>query len=87
MRTWLIAITCVSALMAGGLALAQETKAPAATSQAPRPCRDDVKKFCPDVKAGDGRVGQCLKEHKDELSQTCRDTFKGKAAAKGNSSN
>ncbi len=34
-------------------------------------CAEDVKKLCPGVKAGEGRIVQCLKEHTQELSQTC----------------
>ena len=36
-----------------------------------RACGDDVKKFCADVKAGEGRILQCLKEHRKDLSQGC----------------
>jgi hypothetical protein len=35
------------------------------------PCMDDAKKLCPDVKAGEGRIAACLKEHKDQLSVAC----------------
>ena len=34
-------------------------------------CAEDVKKLCPGVKAGEGRIAQCLKAHATELSQTC----------------
>jgi len=34
-------------------------------------CADDVKKFCSDVKAGEGRILQCLKRHGQDLSQGC----------------
>lgn len=34
-------------------------------------CAEDVKKLCPGIKAGEGRIVQCLKEHAQELSQTC----------------
>ncbi|WHZ14002.1 MAG: hypothetical protein OJF52_000837 [Nitrospira sp.] len=36
-------------------------------------CAEDVKKLCPDVKAGKGRIAQCLKQHAQELSQGCAD--------------
>jgi hypothetical protein len=36
------------------------------------PCMDDAKKLCPDVKAGEGRIAACLKEHKDQLSNACQ---------------
>lgn len=36
-------------------------------------CADDVKKFCAGVKAGEGRIMQCLKAHTQELSPACAD--------------
>ncbi len=36
-------------------------------------CQEDIKKLCNDVPAGKGRVMKCLKRHKDELSQSCKD--------------
>ncbi len=36
-------------------------------------CADDARKLCPDVKAGEGRIAQCLKQHTQELSQGCAD--------------
>ena len=34
-------------------------------------CRGDVRKFCKDVKAGEGRIVECLQQHKGELSPEC----------------
>ena len=34
-------------------------------------CADDVKKLCAGVKAGEGRIMQCLREHTQELSPPC----------------
>jgi hypothetical protein len=34
-------------------------------------CAEDVKKLCSDVKAGEGRILQCLKQHTQDLSQGC----------------
>lgn len=34
-------------------------------------CAEDVKKFCPEVKAGEGRIVQCLKQHAQDLSPNC----------------
>lgn len=36
------------------------------------PCREDVKKFCGDVKPGGGAVVKCMKEHEAKLSEGCR---------------
>jgi len=38
-------------------------------------CGVDYKKFCANVKPGDGRIGKCLMQHKDEISQPCRSFF------------
>jgi len=34
-------------------------------------CMDDLEKFCAQVELGEGRVGTCLLEHKDEVSPAC----------------
>jgi hypothetical protein len=42
-----------------------------AVAEAVRACRPDAQKLCKDVKPGGGRIAQCLKEHKAELSPEC----------------
>ncbi|HYZ88260.1 MAG TPA: cysteine rich repeat-containing protein [Myxococcales bacterium] len=34
-------------------------------------CREDASKFCSGIRPGGGRIGACLKSHKNELSQGC----------------
>ena len=34
-------------------------------------CEDDLMKFCAEVELGEGRVGTCLLEHKDEVTEAC----------------
>jgi hypothetical protein len=36
------------------------------------PCGDDARRFCPDVKAGGGRLVSCLKENEPRLSAACQ---------------
>ncbi len=36
-------------------------------------CHDDALKFCKDVKQGEGRILQCLKEHQNEISPECKE--------------
>ncbi|MBK9293410.1 MAG: hypothetical protein IPM57_03045 [Oligoflexia bacterium] len=36
------------------------------------PCKADAEKFCKDVKPGGGKMRDCLREHKDELSSECK---------------
>ena len=38
-------------------------------------CGEDVKKLCFDVKAGEGRIAQCLKQHTQDLSQGCAEAM------------
>ncbi len=35
-------------------------------------CREDIEKFCKDVKPGEGRIVKCMKEHENELSPGCK---------------
>lgn len=39
-------------------------------------CGDDRKKFCADVRPGDGAIVKCLKSHKSELAPACAATLK-----------
>ncbi len=66
MITGMIAgILCLSA----GGSRAAEIKNPNTGIKA---CADDIKKWCGDVRPGDGRLGKCLYEHLSELSGPCR---------------
>jgi len=35
-------------------------------------CRNDIARFCADVKPGDGRIRECLKAHVTNLSDGCK---------------
>jgi hypothetical protein len=35
-------------------------------------CDTDIQKFCPSVQPGGGRILACLKQHKDEVSDGCK---------------
>ncbi len=41
-------------------------------------CKDDRKKFCKDVKPGEGRIIKCLKEKEAELSPACKEIIASK---------
>jgi golgi apparatus protein 1 len=45
------------------------------------PCKADVKRLCGDIQPGQGRIQECLKAHKDEVSQECKDSIAKKAEA------
>jgi hypothetical protein len=36
------------------------------------PCKADIEKFCKDVKPGQGRIVQCMRQHEGELSSACK---------------
>ncbi len=55
------------ALLAAGAASAQER---GAVREA---CKDDFAKYCPNIEPGGGRIRDCMREHRAELSQTCTD--------------
>ena len=52
---------------------AQHEKMKEAMKDVHEACHDDAEKFCGDVKKGRGRMIKCMKEHKDEVSQSCKD--------------
>jgi len=48
-------------------------------------CKDDVVKFCKDMKPGGGSIMRCLKEHEAELSPACREQMEKRQAKQGQS--
>jgi hypothetical protein len=74
MKTWTLWVIACAA-MAGPLALAQDASTLAAIRAA---CAGDAAKLCAGIQPGGGRVIACLKEHKDALSDQCK-----QAAAQG----
>jgi hypothetical protein len=43
----------------------------AAVSKVQKACSDDVKRFCIDVKPGEGRLLLCMQAHEDKIGPTC----------------
>ena len=60
----------IAVLVAGSLLCACLSQSTLAHEE--HPCKEDIKKFCADVKPGEGRIAKCLKEHKAELSTECK---------------
>src|SRR5271170_4368341 len=46
-------------------------------------CTDDAKKLCADVQPGGGRILACLKDHKDSLSDQCKQAAQKAASISG----
>lgn len=67
---------------AAAFAAQGEVKKPAKEATAVKACKNDIKKFCKDVKPGEGRLGGCLYAKLPKLSHTCK-VFAGHAG-KGN---
>ena len=46
--------------------------APAAAQPAQQACAGDIAAYCAGVAQGEGRIAQCLRSHKDQLSPGCQ---------------
>ncbi len=46
-------------------------------SEEEEPCGEEIAKFCKDVRPGGGRILNCLDEHRNELSDICRNKLEG----------
>ena len=43
-----------------------------ASDEAGKACGADYQKFCAGVKPGEGRIGRCLMQHRQDLSNACQ---------------
>jgi len=57
-------------------AAVQLEQAVAALKFAATQCKDDLKKFCADVKPGQGRGLACINRNEKDVSQQCKDALK-----------
>lgn len=55
----------------------EKTEEVRALAKVRRFCRDDVTRFCKDIKPGGGGIAQCLGGHENELSTPCKDSLNG----------
>ena len=46
-------------------------------------CHEDAQKFCSDITPGKGAMMKCMTEHKDEVSQACKDKLENMKAKHG----
>lgn len=63
---------CIYALYDASLQLEQ---AVAAVKFAASACKDDLQKFCANVKVGQGRALACLEKNQKDVSQGCKDAL------------
>jgi hypothetical protein len=73
-RRQLFATLIFAALQAsaGGATLAQSAQGGDQLAAIRSACAEDAQKFCANVQSGGGRILACLKEHKESLSDKCR---------------
>ena len=57
-------------------AAVQLQRAVEALSYAVNECRDDLTKFCSDIKPGEGRLLQCLDKNNSKVSKRCKQALK-----------
>jgi hypothetical protein len=79
-----IGLSLATTLIVIAAATAQaQAQAQATTAARPREaCAADLQKFCPGVQPGGGRVKQCLRPHRDELSTSCAAALETARAAR-----
>jgi len=53
-----------------------------ATADVRSACAEDIKTLCADVQPGGGRIKACIREHKDRLSEICKQALVDKAKDK-----
>ena len=82
MRTLRVLLLVVCAATAAQFALADDQSILAAIRAG---CAEDAQKLCAGVPSGEGRILACLKEHKDSLSDRCKQAA-GLAASPSSSS-
>ncbi|MDR3674030.1 MAG: cysteine rich repeat-containing protein [Acidobacteriota bacterium] len=73
-KVFMLCVVAVAhAALSGGLLRPQLSFAQTASPQDPRTaCAADVQKLCSNVPTGGGRIIACLKQHKDEVSDRCK---------------
>jgi hypothetical protein len=47
-------------------------KSPEGARQGSRPCEEEIKRLCPDIKPGEGRIAECVRQHEKEFSPQCQ---------------
>jgi len=57
-------------------AAAQLEHAVTALTYVANECRDDLKKYCADIKPGEGRLLNCIDKHEKQVSSRCKQALK-----------
>jgi Cysteine rich repeat len=82
MRATVLCGACVAAFLAQSV-FAQTPPAgpPPGGGKVREACAADVKKLCPDVPMGGGKIKQCLMDHADSVSAGCKQAMAAAKAA------
>ncbi len=64
--------TCFSSVLSAGFICAGLILGFNTYATGTGPCAEDISKFCPNAKPGDGAIMECLEKHESELTDTCR---------------
>jgi hypothetical protein len=73
MKNLLVALgVAAGGLLAFPVAMAADAASAPGGGEAMHACKADVEKLCPGVKPGEGRIKQCLKEHRHDVSPECK---------------
>jgi hypothetical protein len=75
MTSW-ISVGAAALVLAGAAAQAQPNDAKAA-SLIRKICRDDILQLCANTEPGGGRIGQCLRDHQERVSESCKSALAG----------
>jgi len=70
------------ALLVSSAAMAQAATPQAGKEALAKACAGDVKRLCPGVPPGEGRIKACMKAHASKLSAPCFDVVLGVAASR-----
>ncbi len=73
----LLFLVATAGIATSNVVWSQDTKPAVDMSALRSACKDDVRKLCPDVKPGGGRIKDCMAAHKDQLSPACHDALLG----------
>ena len=69
----LLLAACAIIAITAGAAVAQDRPQAHSAAGGPRiACKADVDKLCAGVQPGGGRVRDCMKAHRDQLSDACK---------------
>lgn len=71
-----ITLAHLAMALVGGLCAVSAFAVDPHQHQMPTACQADAAKLCPGMTAGDHKLGQCMREHHDQVSDGCKSAIK-----------